>query len=282
MKYLLLLIFLLFSTILFAQNLWGTETYRIKSDSDVTRLLTISSNSSTVEINRIEIFDNIARYYSEKGVLDKAITYASKIIDVYPQDRKMEEYAIYWKSSHECLGDVYFKLKVFPIALSYYDVSDPKYHGDPALYNSVDKQNHARRLCKKALTYDSLNNYQRAVEMLTPFMFDATMDNYFDSNDVNMYVSSLYHLYPHDKIESSLPDSVNKMTVHYYYTQAPIKPGQDSLFNTYYTFAIGDITAELQYNDYTGNGTKRISEKYIRQPMLKRITTSVAYKKIME
>lgn len=267
------------SSFYYGVDLQDSTNINFKRDFDSSLIYLLRLNKKYPNYRRTETLDRISVCYFEKKDYSKSLTYALRVLPNFKTNNiESDNYCFECNSACYRIGYIYQLQKQFEKALSYYDSCSTKYTTLPAFcsisyYLSKVPEDYNLFSC-----YLGLGQSKTALNKLTPYLFDSTINGYLDTTIINDYIKVLSTLYSKGEIKNNIQSAIDSM-----YYNVEIKKNRDSLKYDYKItcwFKLFDSKIVLTEAEAYGRDKNEVDFFDTKENLVERIRKSEGYKRL--
>lgn len=260
-------------------NFQDSTDLTINIDFDSSLIYLHRLNRKFPNYRRSETLDYISRCYFVKKDYAKSLKYALKVLSDFKSNNiEDDNYCFECNSACDRIGYIYQTQNNFEKALAYYDSSLIKYTTLPPICSISYYFSQVPRDYNLFLCYKGLGQNKKAIEILTPYIFDSTLNDYLDSTIINDYVNFILSLYTKAEIKKNIESSFDSL--HY---DADITKSENS---SRYNFSLNcwlnlfDTKIFLVHGISWSDETDKIDSWLSKESQIEKVKNSVGFKRL--
>ena len=267
------------SSFYYGVDLQDSTNINFKKDFDSSLAYFKILNKKFPNYRRLETLDRLSVCYFERKEFSKSLSFALEVLSNF-KTSSIEDSNYCFECNSACyrIGYIYQLEKKFETALSYYDSCSTKYTTPPAFcsisyYVSKVPEDYNLFLC-----YKGLGQNKKAIQKLTPYMFDSTLNDYLDSAVVSDYVSLILSLQTKAQIKQNIESSIDSL--HYNAEIAKSQDGSKYNFTVECWLNLFDTKIFLINGVSWSDDSDKIDNWLSKESQIQKIKKSVGFKKI--
>lgn len=265
-------------------NFYGTyiqdsSNFIFKNNVDSSLFYLHKLNKKFPNYKRTATNDIISLCYFEKKDFEKSLLYAQKVLSSFKSnDIESDDYCFECNSASNRIGYIYQTQNKFEKALAYYDSSISKYTTLPPICSISYYFSQIPRDFNLFQCYKGLGQNKKAIEILTPYMFDSTFNEYLDSNIINNYVSLIQSLYTKTQINGSIKFSIDSL--HYNADVTKSQSGSRYNFSLYCWLNLFYTKIFLVNGISWSDETDKIDSWLSKESQIEKVKNSIGFKRL--